>query len=654
MNLHEHCDMFTETKFGEDICGIKDESFMIDFDLDNGKLSVSPQPYQSSSVAADISSLIMVESEVSGSDLLSAFDSICVAPESNADIFDSVGQAYMPIQCTADGNETSDLGSSDLAVVAEPSIQGDGEANKALVGIDKTSTQSHSLIVYTSSRRRSAHDTKSSQMNELPNSSKCRTALNQSSDFDLRFLPIIRRSRSLSANRARSSVWGDLGTILPDIDQSSVLDKRLGNERKQRLKKGGKGKKEGYKRSDSAPGKDITGFVDTKDNKLGEEVPREFSAPCERNLEKVMPSDISAISAHLKCSDVGTSPDSEVINSIRDVSLCEKGLPDLQDGLILSKPCSNSPVCHTLIPCSNGIKIPNALVLLPREGARAGRELFPMRKKQPPKRTGIETVSMVRNETHLGGTGAFSNGVTGPINTVKSSIDGTREQYDPPRNAWVLCDKCQKWRRIQAALADQIEETNCGWLDIYFVLGLVHYFTLSCAGFGLAEINTDKDFADCSIPQEKSNSDINQELEISDEEDACRTFLKLNQNRSKVAQQSSWTLIKSNLFLHRSRKTQTIDDGIDWSEHMFRLLSLDTVQLYDMPAGNGLPLELVHVVNFVQINSEESYLFWHIFRCGKKGYGLQALEDMPQGQFLIEYVGEVMHYHYLSFKPSGA
>ena len=37
-----------------------------------------------------------------------------------------------------------------------------------------------------------------------------------------------------------------------------------------------------------------------------------------------------------------------------------------------------------------------------------------------------------------------------------------------------------------------------------------------------------------------------------------------------------------------------------------------------------------------------SKLKW--FRCGKKGYGLQALEDMPQGQFLIEYVGEVMHY----------
>lgn len=29
-------------------------------------------------------------------------------------------------------------------------------------------------------------------------------------------------------------------------------------------------------------------------------------------------------------------------------------------------------------------------------------------------------------------------------------------------------------------------------------------------------------------------------------------------------------------------------------------------------------------------------------RCGKKGYGLQLLEDISKGQFLIEYVGEVI------------
>lgn len=33
-------------------------------------------------------------------------------------------------------------------------------------------------------------------------------------------------------------------------------------------------------------------------------------------------------------------------------------------------------------------------------------------------------------------------------------------------------------------------------------------------------------------------------------------------------------------------------------------------------------------------------------RCGKKGYGLQLLEDISKGQFLIEYVGEVIVKYY--------
>jgi hypothetical protein len=30
-----------------------------------------------------------------------------------------------------------------------------------------------------------------------------------------------------------------------------------------------------------------------------------------------------------------------------------------------------------------------------------------------------------------------------------------------------------------------------------------------------------------------------------------------------------------------------------------------------------------------------------LFRCGKKGHGLQAKERIPRGSFVIEYVGEV-------------
>lgn len=37
------------------------------------------------------------------------------------------------------------------------------------------------------------------------------------------------------------------------------------------------------------------------------------------------------------------------------------------------------------------------------------------------------------------------------------------QPYLQPRNAWVQCDDCQKWRRIASVLADEIEETNCKW-----------------------------------------------------------------------------------------------------------------------------------------------------------------------------------------------
>lgn len=50
-------------------------------------------------------------------------------------------------------------------------------------------------------------------------------------------------------------------------------------------------------------------------------------------------------------------------------------------------------------------------------------------------------------------------GVTN-LDVVPVDLD---KQYLPPRNAWVLCDACNKWRRIPAELADFIDETKCTW-----------------------------------------------------------------------------------------------------------------------------------------------------------------------------------------------
>ncbi|KAL2893995.1 Histone-lysine N-methyltransferase ASHH2 [Bienertia sinuspersici] len=204
---------------------------------------------------------------------------------------------------------------------------------------------------------------------------------------------------------------------------------------------------------------------------------------------------------------------------------------------------------------------------------------------------------------------------------------GIGKQSLAPRVAWVCCDDCLKWRCIPAELADAIEETNCRW---------------TCKD------NQDQTFADCAIPQEKSNAEINAELQISDEEEARDGHLasKSNGLRQSVAlQPSTWMLIKSNLFLHRSRKDQTMDEIMVChckppkdgslgcgSQCLNRMLNIECVQ-GTCPCGDLCSNQQFQKRQYVMLS-------W--FRCGKKGYGLQVLEDITESQFLIEYVGEVL------------
>ncbi|KAF5467903.1 hypothetical protein F2P56_012110 [Juglans regia] len=218
--------------------------------------------------------------------------------------------------------------------------------------------------------------------------------------------------------------------------------------------------------------------------------------------------------------------------------------------------------------------------------------------------------------------------------TNKSNLDvvpgGLEEQHPPPRKAWVLCDVCHKWRRIPALLADLIDKTNCTW---------------TCKD------NLDKAFADCSIPQEKSNADINVELDISDasgEEDSNDAPIKykgLECKRSTGYQESTFKRISTNEFLHRRRKTQTIDEIMVChckpspkgllgcgDECLNRVLNIECVQ-GTCPCG-----ELCSNQQF----QKQRYAKLEWFRSGKKGYGLKLVEDISKGQFLIEYVGEVL------------
>ncbi|KAK4276704.1 hypothetical protein QN277_014823 [Acacia crassicarpa] len=204
---------------------------------------------------------------------------------------------------------------------------------------------------------------------------------------------------------------------------------------------------------------------------------------------------------------------------------------------------------------------------------------------------------------------------------------GLEQQHPSPHNAWVRCDDCHKWRRIPVELADLIEETKCTW---------------TCKD------SNDKAFSDCSTPQEKSNAEINAELGLSDasgDEDAyegCKNYKKLEYQHPTVHQESTFTHILTNEFLHRSRKTQTIDEIMVChckrccgDECLNRMLNIECVQ-GTCPCG-----DLCSNQQFQQ--RKYASLTW--FKCGKKGYGLKAVEDISKGKFLIEYVGEVLDMH---------
>jgi hypothetical protein len=69
--------------------------------------------------------------------------------------------------------------------------------------------------------------------------------------------------------------------------------------------------------------------------------------------------------------------------------------------------------------------------------------------------------------------------------------------------------------------------------------------------------NEDKTFANCSIPQEKTDDEINAELGLSD---ASADEANGDGSNSKASGEPNFALLRSNLFLHRNRRTQSIDE----------------------------------------------------------------------------------------------
>eukprot|EP00850_Spirogloea_muscicola_P016142 SM000129S26129 [mRNA] locus=s129:103658:108452:+ [translate_table: standard] len=163
----------------------------------------------------------------------------------------------------------------------------------------------------------------------------------------------------------------------------------------------------------------------------------------------------------------------------------------------------------------------------------------------------------------------------------------------PPCSSWVQCDECGKWRRVPSEVGE----------------GLAGDSKWFCRD------NVAQDFASCATPQEKSNHEINVELGMSDSEgdnplsrgDAPDSRAGSGR-RSELAQTTTgerraqeWTLIYENKFVSRRRRVQHTDE--------------------------------FHTKKYVKMRCS---------RFGKKGFGLQVLEPIQKGMFLIEYVGEVI------------
>lgn len=107
-----------------------------------------------------------------------------------------------------------------------------------------------------------------------------------------------------------------------------------------------------------------------------------------------------------------------------------------------------------------------------------------------------------------------------------------------------------------------------------------------------------------------------------------------------------WQLIAENLYPHRSRKHQDEDeimvcqckpvfgsDCVGCGEHCLnRMLNIECVEKY---CPNGARCSN-------QIFSRRMYAPIEIRRAGKKGFGLFTKKDLQAGEFIVEYVGEVL------------
>lgn len=384
MNLSKLDSMFTESSFGENASEVGAASSSDDLDFGIGKLCVSPVPYESTCARADTSSVVMLRSDVSAADSFSFNGNGVANGTIKCDDISSVSEANLHGQMLNEEQGCSMHDCSDSVRYHGPSRHEDAEA-EVVDEIERTQKLNDHLIVYKSSRRNCSRSAsvKPNHNNDSKKPPKsCRVIIQKDSMANSKSSQISRKKRSLLSKRAKSSVWG-----LPTIEENNVPDPCLGKEKILGRVGDGQGKSHAIKdqasqkavcKSSTPTGrislkikignqsfgvKTISGLCNETESKFRKEFPGKILST-ESVLENVRTSDASAFDAHLdvtshvenkclgtlsdqqisnhdegnnlrpstenRCLDPGTSPDSEVINSVPDASLGERNLQDLQ------------------------------------------------------------------------------------------------------------------------------------------------------------------------------------------------------------------------------------------------------------------------------------------------------------------------------------
>lgn len=193
---------------------------------------------------------------------------------------------------------------------------------------------------------------------------------------------------------------------------------------------------------------------------------------------------------------------------------------------------------------------------------------------------------------------------------------------------WVSCDACGKWRRIPHDMALSLDD-NAAWY---------------------CKDNPDAQFNSCEHAQEFTDQEIDDMIQKAADDGKVGVKRETDDDEKGFVRGKKrpavWQLVTSNLYPHRSRNTQDDDeimvcqctsvvgtDGDACGEHCLnRMLNIECVEKF-CPNGSRCTNRQF---------SQKKYASLEIQRAGKKGFGLFAKEDLKAGQFLVEYVGEVL------------